>query len=279
MTLAPARCSVSRRAARASGSASGSSPPWSPLVQPTRQPSDPASIQRAAVPAGPNSASSGCAAMTMNLAGRHVWSARGSCAAGSVIGPPGAPRAGAGSRRVGRLELVQHRDDVGRVAFRFDLGPDTGDPAVGIDQECRPRHAPVRLAVILFLDPRPVSICDRVILVGEEREGQLELLAERALAGRALRADSPHVRAALVDRLVAIAELTRLHGAAGRVVLGVEVEDGPPAVLVGEAMDGPRLIREGDLGGQVADGRNAHEDSLAGDSTTSSRPCRTMTAA
>src|SRR6476661_3582392 len=180
MTAAAARCSVSRRAARASGSASGSSPPWSPLVQHTSQPSDPASIQRAAVPAGPNSASSGCAAMTMNLAGRHVWSARASWAANSVIGPPGAPRAAAGSRRVGRLELVQHRDDVRRVAFRLDLGPDTSDAAVGVDQERGPGHAPVGLAVVLLLDPRAVCVGDRMVLVGEERERQLELLAEGA---------------------------------------------------------------------------------------------------
>src|SRR6186997_383670 len=213
ITAAAARCSVSRRAARTSGSASGSSPPWSPLVQHTSQPSDPASIQRAAVPAGPNSASSGCAAMTMNRAGRHGWSARASCAAGSVIESAGTPRVGAGSRRVGRLELVQHRDDVRRVAFRLDLGPNAGDAAGGVDQERRPGHSPVGLAVVLLLDPRTVGVGDRVVLVGEERERQLELLTEGALARRPLWADAPDVGTALVDRLVAIAELARLDGA------------------------------------------------------------------
>ena len=72
MIAAAARCSVSRRAASSSGSASGSSPPWSPLVQHTSQPAEPSSIQRATVPAGPKSASSGWAAMTMNRAGRQV---------------------------------------------------------------------------------------------------------------------------------------------------------------------------------------------------------------
>ena len=42
-------------------------------VQQTSQPAEPASIQRAAVAAGPKSASSGWAAMTMNRAGRQVW--------------------------------------------------------------------------------------------------------------------------------------------------------------------------------------------------------------
>ena len=51
---------------------SGSSPPASPLVQHTSQPTDPSSIQRAAVAAGPKSASSGWATMTMNRSGRQA---------------------------------------------------------------------------------------------------------------------------------------------------------------------------------------------------------------
>src|SRR4029077_2312490 len=117
------------------------------------------------------------------------------------------------------------------------------------------------------------------ILVGQERERQLELLAEGALARGPLRADAPDVGTALVDGRVVVAELARLGRAAGRVVLGVEVQDGPPAALIGQAMDGPRLIGEIDLGREIADGRHAHVESLAGDSTTSRSPRRTMTAA
>jgi len=54
------------------GSSVGSSPPASPDVQQTSQPSAPASIQAAAAPAGPKSASSGWPTMTMNRFGRHV---------------------------------------------------------------------------------------------------------------------------------------------------------------------------------------------------------------
>src|SRR5262245_57951388 len=50
---------------------SGSSPPASPLVQHTSQPVEPSSIQRAAVAAGPKSASSGWATITMNRSGRQ----------------------------------------------------------------------------------------------------------------------------------------------------------------------------------------------------------------
>ena len=154
-----------------------------------------------------------------------------------------------------RLQLVERGEDLRRVALRLDLRPDAGDAAVRPDQERGPCHAPVGLAVVLLLDPRAVGVGDRVVLVGEQRERQLELLAEGALAGRTLGTDPPDVGAALVDGLVPIAEFARLDGAAGRVVLGVEVEDGPPAALVGEAMDGPGLIGQRDLGREVADGR------------------------
>src|SRR5436190_1722749 len=73
MIAAAACCSTSRSAPSSSGSASGSSPPASPLVQHTSQPVEPSSIHRAAVPAGPKSASSGWPATTMNRPGRHEW--------------------------------------------------------------------------------------------------------------------------------------------------------------------------------------------------------------
>src|SRR6266576_634924 len=194
--------------------------------------------------------------MTMKRAGRHAWSVRVASSApgaGSVIGPTGA-----GSRGSRRLELVQRRDDLRGVALGLDLRPDPRDPAVGTDEERRPRRAPVGLPVVLLLDPRAVRLGDGVALVGEQRERQLELLAEGAFAGGPLRADPPHVGPTLVDGLVAVAELARLDRAAWRVVLGVEVQDGPSSALIGQAMDGPCVIGEGHLGSEVADGWQAH---------------------
>src|SRR4029453_5265293 len=84
---------------------------------------------------------------------------------------------------------------------------------------------------------------------------------------------------ALDDRLVRIAELARLDGATWRVVLGIEVEDGPPSTLVGEAMDRARRIGQGDVRSDVADGRHIHGQSVAGDPTTSREPALTVTPA
>src|SRR5690349_1845659 len=118
-----------------------------------------------------------------------------------------------------------------------------------------------------------------MVLVGEQRERQAELLRESALRLCALGADAPDVRAALDDRLVGVAELARLDRAAGRVVLGIEVEDGPPSALVGEAMDRARRIGQGDVRCDVADRRHVHRQSVAGDSTTSREPALTVTPA
>ena len=67
--------------------------PASPLVQHTSQPTDPLSIQRRPSPAGPNSASSGCAAMTMNLSGRQSCGWVAALPARSFLPRLAAPRA------------------------------------------------------------------------------------------------------------------------------------------------------------------------------------------
>ena len=165
------------------------------------------------------------------------------------------------------------------MAFGLDLGPGARDAAVRIDQERAAGDAPVGLAVVLLLDPAAVGVGDGMVLVGQQRERQAELLAEGALAGRSLRADAPDVGAALVDGLVGVAELARLDGATGRVVLGIEVQDGPAPTLVVEVVDGARGIGQGDSGSGVADRRHVHAQSVAGVSTTRSWPRRSATVA
>src|SRR5260221_2646195 len=176
-------------------------------------------------------------------------------------------------------QLVQGGQDFGGVASRLDLGPDPGDPPVRRDQERGPDDPHVGSTVVRLLGPSPVGIGRLAVLVGQQGERKLELLAEGALAGSALGTDPPHIRATLVDRVVPIAKIARFGGAAGRVVLRVEIEDGPASTLLGEAMDGPGVIGKSNLGGRIANGGHTHRPSLAGDSTTSSSPLRTTTLA
>src|SRR5262245_1684247 len=185
---------------------------------------------------------------------------------------------GSSGRRLGcsadadRLLFVEGLEDGGGVAFRFDLGPDPGDLAVRADQERGAGGAPVFLAVVLLLDPRAVGLGDLVVGVCEEGEREAELLGEGALARGTLRAHTPDVGAALDDRVVRVAELACLDRAAGRVVLRVEVEDGPAAGLVGEPVYRAGLVFKGDLRCRVADRGHVHPESVAGVSTTRIEP-------
>src|SRR5439155_14936479 len=118
------------------------------------------------------------------------------------------PQRSACRARADALERIERGDHVCRMTLRLDLRPGSRDPPVRPDEERRARDTHVGLAVVLFLDPRTIGFGDRVALVGEKREWQAELLPERPLALHALGADPPHVRAALVDRLVRVTELT-----------------------------------------------------------------------
>ena len=81
------------------------------------------------------------------------------------------------------------------VAVGLDLVPGVGDRAVGIDQERRALDAHVLPAVVLLERPGAVGRRDRVILVRQQGERQVELLAEAAVAVGAVRADPPDVGA------------------------------------------------------------------------------------
>src|SRR4029078_11163169 len=124
------------------------------------------------------------------------------------------------------------------MTLGLDLPPDSRDAAIGVDEERPSGRAHVRLAVVLLLDPGAVRLRHLVVFVGEQRERQPELLGEFPLADGALWTDAPDVRTSLRDLVVGVAELARLDGAAGRVVLRIEVEDRPTAGLVGEAGGG-----------------------------------------
>ena len=76
---------------------------------------------------------------------------------------------------------------------------------------------------------------------------------ERGVPGHRVRADPDDLGAGVGENLVAVAERARLGGAAGGVVLGVEVQDDHPLaepVLQPDLLTG--LRREGEVGGLVA---------------------------
>ena len=130
------------------------------------------------------------------------------------------------------------------VAVDLDAVPALHDLAVGTDQICRARHAHVLLAVHGFLLPHAVLLHHRVIRIGEQRELESVLLREPRLALRVEHADAEHRRLALLELRQVVLEGARLLGAAGRVVLGIEVEHHRLAGVVGQRVGLARLVRQ-----------------------------------
>src|SRR5262249_1995461 len=121
---------------------------------------------------------------------------------------------------------LQH---VGDVAGHLHLVPDATDDALAVDEEGGALHAHVFAAVHALLDPGPVSFGRLAVGVAGERERQRMLLLELVMAGDTVAryADDGGVDAAKVRHV--IAEVASLLGAAGRIVLRIEVENDAPA--------------------------------------------------
>jgi len=68
--------------------------------------------------------------------------------------------------------------DLFRVAFGFDAAKDLRDAAVGVDDEGRSQDTHVFAPEHHLLTPHTVRVGDRMIRIGDEREGQIELRLE-----------------------------------------------------------------------------------------------------
>src|SRR5450759_4158754 len=170
------------------------------------------------------------------------------------------------------------------MTLRLNLRPGGGDASVGPHEEARSDDPHVPPAVVGLLLPGPVCLRDDVVLVGQEREREAELGPEGGVAAGAVRAHAPDGGVEPRELGVEVPELARLRRAAGRVVLRVEVDDGPRAAAIVQAVKCAVLVVECDPRSRVADLGHAHapEDNLAGASavsTTRSRPDRIVTAA
>src|SRR5438270_13353647 len=96
------------------------------------------------------------------------------------------------------------------MAVRLDLRPRPRDPAVGIDEVAGADDAPVPATVVVLLLPRTVPGRDLVIDIRQERERQLELLAEAPVARSVVGAHAPDGGVGRGLLLVDVAELAGL---------------------------------------------------------------------
>src|SRR2546426_8734129 len=133
---------------------------------------------------------------------------------------------------------------LGRVGH---LLPVLADDAVGADPHRRADHALGLLAVHHLVAVGSPRRHDLAIGVGEQRERQPVLLRELRVRLARIRRDAEHHDARLLQILPEVAEPARLLGAAGRVVLGIEVDDDVLALEVGERDGLAARILQGEL--------------------------------
>jgi hypothetical protein len=128
----------------------------------------------------------------------------------------------------------------------INLGPDLDDLAVGGDEEC------LAAGVLhLFVGHKrdTVGLDDLVVRVGKELEAEGILRAPGLMVFDGVDADTEDdCVQGVILRHVAL-EAVGLEGAAGGLVLGVEVEDDPLAFVVGEADGLVFLGGQGEVGG------------------------------
>src|ERR1035437_1684652 len=160
--------------------------------------------------------------------------------------------------------VIQRGQHFAGMALWIHFRPDPNDATICPNQETGPQDPPVGLAVVGLLAPGPVRVGDGMVFVCEERERQAVLGPKRGLARGALRAQSPDGGVGFLEGGIVIAECAGLLGAAGRVVGGVEIDNGEVASTFGQAMRLPRVVAELEIGGELSHLRHgAHDLRLA----------------
>ena len=136
------------------------------------------------------------------------------------------------------VERLQH---LLGVAVHPHPREDLAHDALGVDHEGGADHADDLLAVQHLLAPGPVLLGHGLVGVGEEGEVQLVLGLELLVGRERVAAHAEHDRALLLEGGLAVAERAGLAGAAGGVVLRVEVEhDGLAPQLLQAHVGRPR---------------------------------------
>jgi hypothetical protein len=171
---------------------------------------------------------------------------------GEAAGPP--PRFTTIAMRA--VRSLQPLDDLGGPGASVDLFVPLLDLAVAVDDDADPGGA------LLGVDVGAVGRPDRSVGVGEEREGEVELLGEFLVVGRAVegRPENDGVLAVVVG--FEVAEPATLGRSARGVRLRVEPEDDRLALEVGQLHRVAVVIAPGEIGRLVAWLQHAHSSSV-----------------
>src|SRR3989338_6647154 len=104
-----------------------------------------------------------------------------------------------------------------------------------------------------YAPERAVLLRHATVGVGQQRERQAVFLGKRRVAVAVIDAHTENFRAQLLHRGVVVAKLTGLGGAAGRIVLGVEIQHHPATPVARQSSRFALLIRQRKIRGRTAD--------------------------
>src|SRR5579872_7155886 len=145
------------------------------------------------------------------------------------------------------------------MSVHLHVVPTSGHLALRVDEVRRANDAHERPSVHRLLLPDPVLLGGGVILVGEQRKGEVVLLSEGSLARLVQDADAEDRRLAGLKLWQVVAEGAGLFGATGSVVLRIEIQYEWTPGVVGEAVGLAVLIVETESGRLPAGFDERHE--------------------
>ena len=131
---------------------------------------------------------------------------------------------GLAGRSSGLLQALDGFQDFVDVAGYLDAAPFGAHHALGVDEEGAALDALDLLAVHDLVLHHAEHVAELLFGVGDQLERQFERLLELFVAGHVVARDAEDHGAGLQEVLVLVAELHGFGGAAGGVVLGVEVQ-------------------------------------------------------
>jgi len=148
--------------------------------------------------------------------------------------------------------ILHRREDFGGVAFRGDFPPDFAEFPVGADPERRAHNAEERSSEETFHAARAVGFDDFEIRIGEQREIQIIFGLEFCLRFDRIAAATDNRGVRRLTLLERVAKADRFVRSAGRVGLGIKVEDDVLAAVIREG-DGAAIVGlHAKAGGPVA---------------------------
>src|SRR5580700_1103927 len=161
------------------------------------------------------------------------------------------------SPAIARLTAVDGLQDLCGMPARLDISPLVLDGPVRADQQGRSRHTHVLAPHVLLLDPEALRLDEAPLRIADQRYSQRALLDEPLMAPGRVRRDAVDRHPRSCKCLAEPCELLSLDGAARRVVLRVEVEDGAMALEVGIAHAATRAGLEVEIRESRPDGHGS----------------------